>query len=200
MKKTFTFLLLVSCSYSFAQKLDKLTVDKIMRDPVWMGTSPSNIGWNNDSKNIYFDWNPESAEHDAKYVISPLDPKPTKLTLEERKAIQPAAGPWNKMHTIKLYEKNGDIYLFDLKTNTSTALTSTTDRESNPAFNIDESKVLFMRGDNLFSIKLNGGELTQLTNFTRAAAGASAAAPPAGGGRRGSSGAVAATPPPAGRQ
>jgi len=205
MKKALTFLLLISCSYAFAQKLDKLTVEKIMRDPKWMGISPSNISWSNDSKKIYFDWNPEGADHDALYVISPLDPKPTKVGIDERKAMLPTNGPWNKAHTEKLYEKNGDIYIFDLKTGTSTALTSTTDRESNPAFSADESKVLFIRADNLYSIKLNGGELTQLTNFTRPpAAGAAPAAAPAfagggGGGRRGGGGAVAATPP-AGRQ
>lgn len=112
MKKALTFLLLISCSYAFAQKLDKLTVEKIMRDPKWMGISPSNISWSNDSKKIYFDWNPEGADHDALYVISPLDPKPTKVGIDERKAMLPTNGPWNKAHTEKLYEKNGDIYIF----------------------------------------------------------------------------------------
>jgi len=111
MKKIFTLLLLVSCSYCFAQKLDKLTVDKIMRDPVWMGIAPSNISWSNDSKKVYFDWNPEAAEHDSRYVITPLDPKPIKVSLEERKSILPTNGPWNKARTLKLYEKKWR-YLF----------------------------------------------------------------------------------------
>ena len=205
MKRTFTFLLLISCSYSFAQKLDKLTVEKIMRDPVWMGTSPSGINWSNDSKKIYFDWNPEKAEHDVLYAINPTDPKPEKVGLEERREMLPTAGPWNKAHTVKLYEKNGDIWFFDLKTGKSTALTNTTDRESNPAFSADETKILFMRGDNLFAMKLNGGELIQLTNFTRAAAGGAATPPPTGGGggggrRGGGGGALAATIAPQTRQ
>ncbi|MGZ3756388.1 MAG: prolyl oligopeptidase family serine peptidase [Mucilaginibacter sp.] len=204
MKKTFTFLLLISCSYSFAQKLDKLTVEKIMRDPVWMGTSPSGISWSNDSKKIYFDWNPEKAEHDVLYAINPADPKPEKVGLEDRREMIPNTGPWNKAHTAKLYEKNGDIWFFDLKAGKSTALTNTTDRESNPAFNADETKVLFMRGDNLFALKLNGGELIQLTNFTRAAAAGGAATPPpvgGGGGRRGGGGGAAtATTAPQTRQ
>jgi dipeptidyl aminopeptidase/acylaminoacyl peptidase len=201
MKRTLTFLLLISCSYSFAQKLDKLTVEKIMRDPVWMGTSPSGISWSNDSKKIYFDWNPEKAEHDVLYAVSPTDPKPEKVSLEGRRDMLPTAGPWNKAHTVKLFEKNGDIWFFDLKTGKSTALTNTTDRESNPAFSADETKVLFMRGDNLFAMKLNGGELIQLTNFTRAAAGGAATPPPAGGGRRGGGGgATAAAAAPQTRQ
>ena len=190
MKRTFTFLLIICCSGSFAQKLDKLTVEKIMRDPVWMGTSPSNISWSNDSKKIYFDWNPEKADHDVMYSVNPADPKPEKAGLEERKAMFPAAGPWNKAHTLKLYEKNGDIYLYELKTGKSTQLTSTTDRESNPVFNGDETKVLFIRAENLYAIKLNGSELVQLTNFTHpatpgAAAPAAAAFGGGAGGRRG---------------
>src|ERR1019366_4725030 len=113
MKRTLTFLLLISCSYSFAQKLDKLTIEKIMRDPVWMGTSPSGISWSNDSKKIYFDWNPEKAEHDVLYVINPADPKTEKVSIEERRDMLPTAGPWNKAHKVKLYEKNSDIWFFD---------------------------------------------------------------------------------------
>ncbi len=202
MKKTFTFLLLISCSYGFAQKLEKLTVEKIMRDPIWMGTAPSNISWSNDSKKIYFDWNPEKADHDVLYAISPADPKPEKVNLEDRKDMLPTNGPWNKAHTLKLYEKNGDIFFYELKTGKSTALTNTADRESNPAFSGDETRVLFLRTNNLYSIKLNGGELTQLTNFTSTAATATPATATAGrggggggqgggGGRRGGGGAAA---------
>ena len=53
-----------------AQELGKLTVDKIMRDPVWMGVSPSNIQWSEDSKTIYFQWNPDGASRDAWYFIT----------------------------------------------------------------------------------------------------------------------------------
>jgi len=164
-----------------------------MRDPVWMGTSPTNISWSVDSKKIYFNWNPEKAEHESMYEITPTDLKPVKVTVEERKDMLPGFGPWNKTRTVKLYEKNGDIYFYNAKTGTSTALTQTSDRESNPVFSADESKILFLRGDNLYSLNLKSGELVQLTNFTRAAAAAGTpAAPPAafggGGGGRGGRG------------
>ena len=37
----------------------QLTVEQIMRDPKWIGTSPSEIFWSYDSKAINFRWNPE---------------------------------------------------------------------------------------------------------------------------------------------
>jgi dipeptidyl aminopeptidase/acylaminoacyl peptidase len=188
MKKTFTFLLLISCITTFAQKLDKLTVEKIMRDPKWIGTSPTNVYWSDDSKTIYFNWNPDKAERDALYSMTPTNTTPQKVSLEDRRTMRPSFGEWNKKRTIKLYEKNGDIFLYDLKTNKTDQLTSTTEREGGAIFSADESKVIFTKGDNLYSVKLNGGELTQLTNFTRSAVGTTPVAPAfagGGGGRRG---------------
>ncbi|MEO6520886.1 MAG: prolyl oligopeptidase family serine peptidase [Mucilaginibacter sp.] len=186
MKKIFTFLFFISCTATFAQKLDKLTVERIMRDPKWIGTSPTNIYWSDDSKTIYFNWNPDKADGDALYSITPTNTTPQKVSIEDRRNLRPDFGDWNKKHTIKLYEKNGDIYLYDFKNNKTGRLTNTTDRESTPTFGADESKIIFTKGDNLYSLKLNGGELTQLTNFTRTAAGSTPTAPAfAGGGRRG---------------
>ena len=176
MKKYFTFLLLVSATGVFAQKLETLSVEKIMRDPKWIGVSPSNIRWSDDSKKIYFEWNPENADRDQLFYITPTELKPLKARIEEQKALAPQNGSWNKKHTLKLYEKNGDVYLYDPNTGKLQQLTQTTDREYNPAFNSDESKVLFMRGDNLFSLKLNGGELVQLTNFVHSATAIATAA------------------------
>ena len=169
MKRFFTLFFIAASVNAFAQKLETLTVEKIMRDPKWIGTSPSNIRWSDDSKKIYFTWNPNATNHDELYSITPNDIKPQLVSLEERKALPAANGNWNKKHTIKLFEKNGDIFLSDIPKGKITQLTSTTDRESNPTFSGDESQVLFLRGDNLYALKLNSGELKQLTNFVKAA-------------------------------
>lgn len=175
MKKLFTLILISACVNAFAQKLETLTVEKIMRDPKWIGTSPSNIRWSDDSKKIYFNWNSENAGLAELYSITPNDTKPQKVSLDERKSLSPANGTWNKKHNIKLFERNGDIFLSDIVKGKIIQLTSTVDRESNPVFSGDESKVLFIRNDNLYSIQLNSGELMQLTNFVHSASQASAA-------------------------
>jgi dipeptidyl aminopeptidase/acylaminoacyl peptidase len=167
MKKLFTLVLIIICCHAFAQKLETLTVEKIMRDPKWIGTSPSKIRWSDDSKRVYFNWNPEGADQSELYSISTGDTKPQKVSLEERKTLPPANGSWNKKHTAKLFEKNGDIFLSDIIKEKIIQLTSTTDKESNPVFSVDESRVLFVRNDNLYSLKINSGELIQLTNFVR---------------------------------
>jgi len=179
MKKFLTLLLTGLSAGAFAQQLGSLTVEKIMRDPKWMGVSPSGIHWSNDSKKLYFGWNPENAEHSALYAVTPVDIKPVKVGIEEQLSL-PQGGEWNKKHTLRVFQKNGDIWLSDIKTGKEQQLTSTTDRESNPVFSGDETRVLFTRGDNLYALKLNGSELVQLTNFTHSAT----AAVPQSAGRR----------------
>jgi len=175
MKKLFTLILISACANAFAQKLETLTIEKIMRDPKWIGTSPSNIHWSDDSKKVYFNWNPENADMAELYNITPNDTKPQKASLDERKALSSANGSWNKKYTIKLFEKNGDIFLSDIIKGKVIQLTSTVDRESGPVFSGDENRVLFIRNDNLYAIQLNGGRLIQLTNFVRSGTQAQAA-------------------------
>jgi dipeptidyl aminopeptidase/acylaminoacyl peptidase len=181
MKKLFTLMLLVSCSHSFGQKLETLTVEKIMRDPKWIGTSPSNIRWSDDSRKVYFNWAPLGADQTAYYNITTNGTKPQKVSIEERKALSSASGRWNKQHTIKLFEKNGDIFLSDIVKGSIMQLTNTTDRENNPVFSGDESKVLFIRSDNLYALSLRNSELVQLTNFVHT----SSSAPTGSSGGRG---------------
>jgi len=169
MKKLITLILITACTNSFAQKLDTLTVEKIMRDPKWIGVAPSNIRWDDDSKKIYFDWNPQNEYKDMLYYITTSNTDPEKLTAEEKHDLVPDNGKWNKTHTKKIYVKNGDIFLEDIRSNKITQLTGTGDKESNPTFNGAEDEVLFMRGNNLFALKLTGGELLQLTNFVHSA-------------------------------
>jgi dipeptidyl aminopeptidase/acylaminoacyl peptidase len=167
MKKIFTLLLLASAAGAHAQKLDTLTIEKIMRDPKWIGTSPSNIRWSDDSKKILFNWNNDKTAPDALFAITPGNTNPEKVSLADQRNL-PGNGSWNKKHTQKVYEKNGDLFLEDLKLSKTTRLTHTEQHESAPFFNSDESQVIFSQGTNLYALKLNGNGLEQLTNFIKA--------------------------------
>jgi dipeptidyl aminopeptidase/acylaminoacyl peptidase len=171
MKRFFTLLFLCVAFAASAQKLEVLTVEKIMRDPKWMGVSPSNIRWSDDSKRIYFDWNPDKAERDELFYISPNNTKPQKATLTNKRDLIPENGKWNKKRTLKTFEKNGDIYLLETASGKIIQLTNTTGRENNPTFSGDELSVIFTNDNNLYAFKLNKAELTQLTNFVKTTSG-----------------------------
>jgi dipeptidyl aminopeptidase/acylaminoacyl peptidase len=165
MKKLLLFLFIGPMA--FAQTLAPLTVEKIMRDPKWMGVAPSNLTWSEDSKQIYFQWNPENNPGDSLYVASLTNRTPQKVTASVRRALPNAYGVYNKTFTKKLYEKNGDLFLLDLVSNKTTQITNTLDRESSAAFSFDESKVLFMANGNLYSWQIQSGTFAQLTDFRK---------------------------------
>ncbi|GAA3992910.1 S9 family peptidase [Mucilaginibacter dorajii] len=168
MKKLFTLLLIAGAANANAQKLDTLTIEKIMRDPKWIGTSPSEIRWSDDSKKLLFKWNTDKTGPDELFGATPANVKPQKVSIEDQRNLT-GNGSWNKKHTQKVFEKNGDLYLEDLKTNKTIQLTHTEQRESAPVFNGDETEVIFSQANNLFALGLNGKGLEQLTNFVKSA-------------------------------
>ncbi len=164
MKKIF-FLLLIAASVE-AQQLAPLTVEKIMRDPKWIGVAPSNFFWSEDSKQIYFQWNPEKFPGDSLYTVTLTNLNPTKVSPAIRRQL-PSFGQYNQARTKKVFEKSGDIFLLDVLSGKTTQITNSVERESNPVFSFDEKKVLFIVGSNLFSWEIGNGTFTQLTDFRK---------------------------------
>jgi dipeptidyl aminopeptidase/acylaminoacyl peptidase len=149
-----------------SQPLGDLTVEKIMRDPKWIGTAPTNLNWSTDGKTLYFNWNPENAISDSLYKITLLNKTPQKVSKKERMTM-PSAGAYNKLFTKMAYEKNGDIFLLDVSTGKITQVTNTVGRESSPAFSGDERKLVYSYDQNLYDWELSTGNVTQLTDFKK---------------------------------
>ncbi len=164
--KTIAFLFLASFA-SYAQRLAPLTVEKIMRDPKWIGVAPSNIFWGEDGKQLYFNWNPDKNPGDSLYTISTTNRTPQKVSPAVRRTLPALNGNYNHARTRKLYEKNGDIFLLDLVAGKTTQITFTTEREFNPTFSSDERKVVFIAGMNLFSWEIGTGIFVQLSDFRK---------------------------------
>jgi len=164
--RTLTGFLFLLITLSASAQLTELTVEKIMRDPKWIGTSPSNIRWSHDSKTIYFNWNPENAPGDSLYKITLQNRTPQKVSKAERMSL-PGSGTYNNAYTKMVYEKNGDLYLLDVASGKSTTITHTVGRESNPYFSGDEKKIIYTYDQNLYAWETGTGNFTQLTDFKR---------------------------------
>lgn len=140
------FILLFILFYSFAGYA-QLTVEKIMQEPYkWIGTSPSNVFWSEDSRTIYFMWNPDKNKADSLYKIILPGKTPVKVSPKERRALPTQTGIYSRDNSMKVYEKQGEIYLMYCNTLKIRQLTNTIERESNPYFNGDETKIIFSRG------------------------------------------------------
>lgn len=143
-----------------------LTIEKIMSDQKWIGVSPSNLSWSSDSRSLFFEWNPESKAKNELFEIATggtsFQPRKTdEKTRDQAVGIQfQDAG----RAVLQLGEKNGDIYLRDIRTKKVDRLTHTIERESNPVLLLS-GEVAFQRGQNIFALNRKTGELRQLSNF-----------------------------------
>jgi dipeptidyl aminopeptidase/acylaminoacyl peptidase len=165
MKRFLLFLLSLISLIGYGQ--GNLTVEKIMRDPKWIGTSPSNIVWSADSKSVYFLWNPVKATSDSLYKITLDNRAPSKVQKSERRLLPTSSYQFNKSRTKALFEKYGDIYLYDVATRSTTQITNTLLFEFSPFFSKDERKIFFTSDQNLYSWEITTGKLTQHTDFRK---------------------------------
>ncbi len=191
MNRIYYWLVLVSSASVFAQSPPKnqapLTVETIMQDPkIWVGTSPSNPFWSDDSRTLYFNWNPNQAkgspaQSDSLYKVtftnssskqdsrgkSLTASQPQKVSPAERRALPtPPVSAYSRAYAQRLFDRQGDLFLLDVKSGNIRQLTNTAETETDPLFSGDEQQAVFRRaGTNLFSINLKTGELAQLTDF-----------------------------------
>ena len=165
-------LLLCCCLNVHAQQpLGKLTVEKIMRDPKWMGSSPSNIGWSADGKRLYFSWNPNAAVADSIYYLNLPGKIPVKLPASERNnVLYESSLIYNKQRTAYAFSKDGDIYYTNVKTGKTIRVVQSVEIEYGPQFSFNDSKLVYTRSQNLFAWDLSTGETIQLTRIQAGAA------------------------------
>jgi dipeptidyl aminopeptidase/acylaminoacyl peptidase len=159
-------LLLLPAIIAHAQTRPELDVATIMQDTKkWLGSFPNNPYWSEDSKWICFNWNPEAADADSLYKVSAAGGPPIKLTRAERLRTPPAYGDNSRDFRYKVFDRSGDIFLYDKKRDTILQITNTADTESSPHFTLDETGVVFQRGMNLFVFDRASGVIRQVVDF-----------------------------------
>lgn len=192
MKKILLMFLAISPMAFSQAKPDRLTIEKIMRDPKWIGTSPANPYWSLDGKYLFFSWNPDQSVTDSTYYITPDNLTPRKAGADMRQnTLTAATVTYNASRSAYTYAKQGDIFLVELKTNRQRRITQTTDIESNPQFILNDHAIAYARNQNVYMWDAESGLTTQLSNFQRSGAAPETPAPAfqgrggVGGGRGG---------------
>lgn len=167
MKQAAVILCLLSMMAARAQVADRpsLTIDRVMQGEAFVGSLPEQIRWADNSKAIYFSWNPDQDTLRSTYRADIATRKIRKLDFESLREL-PAEGEYNRDFSAKVYEKEGDLFLMDLSNDNIQRITSTMQRESEPRFSGDGQSVVYRQEDNLFQWNVNDGSTTQLTRFT----------------------------------
>ncbi|MFQ5708057.1 MAG: prolyl oligopeptidase family serine peptidase [bacterium] len=168
-QKLFVGLLLLGCPWAIeAQSLTRLEVATIMQEPKeWMGSFPRDPFWSEDGKWIYFYWNPEGADSDSLYKISPDGTQAEKLSWEERWRLPTARGEYSRDYRYKLFVRNGDVFLYDIRRARLLQITNTSEKESRARFSQDEKTVVYQQGSNLFRWERATGATVQIIDFRK---------------------------------
>ncbi len=149
-----------------AQQLSKLSVEKIMRDPKWIGTSPSGTFWSHDGSTLFFQWNPHKEPSDSLWYITTTDKKPVKATVAQKQVVSPSGNNnYNMLRNAMVTAREGDVFYTDLKTGKTKRITQTIDTETNPQFGFNETKIVYTRSQNLYAWDITSGETLQITNI-----------------------------------
>jgi dipeptidyl aminopeptidase/acylaminoacyl peptidase len=171
MKKVFlSFCFIVlSISISVAQSLEELSVQKIMRDPGWIGHSPDNFYWGENSGQLFFNWNPDNNPSDSLYAYSINSEDIKSINHELEMSFPDRNGVYNEAKTEKLFIRNGDLYLADIKSGKIEILIESSQRISNTDFSPDETKIYYTVDNNIYSWDRKKGITHQLVDFNASA-------------------------------
>lgn len=149
-------------------QIPTLTIEKIMQDPKWIGTSPSNPIWSAGSDTLYFDWNPEKNLSDSLYYITLKDHHPRKATFEQkRNLLRSNAIVYNQSKTAYVFSLDGDIFYKQVKPERSVRITRTADFEYNPVFVRSDKMIAYQKGSDIYGWNILTGETVQLVGVEK---------------------------------
>ena len=170
MKILFFSVLVIQTIFAIAQiqKNNKsvLTIEQIMQDPAkWIGTSPENIVWSEQSGKIYFDWNPEKDTLSSLYSFDLKSKNTEKVAIAEKQKLAGRGSDYNHDKTKKVFVRNGNIFLLNIADGTEKQLTAWFGYVSSPKFVLSDTEISFLKDNNLFCINPATGLIRQITNF-----------------------------------
>lgn len=163
-----SLLLYLLAGHLAAQSPDRpeLSVQQIMQDPkTWIGTSPSDIQWSDDSRTVYFNWNPEQHPGDSVYKVNIRDRQISKADEQEQVLLSGRNPYFNSQYTKKLYLRNGDMFERDLKKGRERQLSNVLTEVTDVRYDQQEEHIYYIQDENLYKLHTQSGTLEQLTNF-----------------------------------
>jgi dipeptidyl aminopeptidase/acylaminoacyl peptidase len=164
MKKWFFAALSGAMAFCCQAQTSTLTVEKIMRDPKWIGTSPSNVCWDYSGQKLLFNWNPDQKISDSAYEYHLQNGEIKKAAyLEAMRTRAIREGVYNQSRTRIAYTFRGNIYLLETSTGKTTRITETETEEAHPGFSNKDRWVTYISGNNLYAWDIESGSTRQLT-------------------------------------
>lgn len=143
-----------------------LKMEEIMKGEEFVGYSPSRVQWSLDSKKLFFNWKQEGDEIPATYVIDYPSNKIRKANKEEVRSLGISNLSYNSRGDKAVFERNGDLFVYDFKRNKEIQLFETSDREFDAKFINSDKEIAFRKGNQVYSLNLANGMLKQLSHIS----------------------------------
>jgi dipeptidyl aminopeptidase/acylaminoacyl peptidase len=154
-----------------AQQSSGYDLATIMRGPETVGREPSQVRWTPDGRWIYFSWLPPGTdwrENTKPYRIRPeAGATPEAVTEAHADSMAPlfAGGVRTRDGKRRYVSSNGDLWMIELPAGTMRRLTRTTATEQVASLSVDERRLFFQQGGNLYALTLADGFVEQLTDI-----------------------------------
>jgi dipeptidyl-peptidase 4 len=168
------------------QAIKPLTLDQIFAPGGVTGRGPENIEWSPDGSKVSFVqrddegergelWYVDAASGEKKVLIAAaklasLAPDYAKVKDEREKErltrYRVAAYIWAPDSKHLIFDSQGQLWLYDLGSNTAVQFTSAPDASGDPKFSPDGSRVSYVRKHNLYVRPIDGKNEKQLTKDT----------------------------------
>jgi len=145
-----------AASVASAQRAEEVTLELIMSDPDWMGNGPEFMYWSDDSRRVLYMRKREGSQIRDLYE-STLEGESRLIPEDQRATADVRGGDWSRDRSMKVYEREGDIYLKDLDAGVTRQLTRTNGRESSPFFLVGDDRIAYQRDRTIFIRELDSG-------------------------------------------
>lgn len=143
----------------------ELTLALAMSDPDWIGNAPENPYWADDGRSVYYSQK-RPGEEVRDLVQLELGSQTSRIVpVAELGRADAAQGEFSQDRQLKVFEREGDLFLKDLATGTLRQLTRTAARETDPFFLAAGRRITFRRGDELLLRELDSGLEAQLAEL-----------------------------------
>ena len=154
MRLTFAVLVVIGANQAASQSI---SLQQIMADPDWIGRSPQQPYWADDSASNYFRQKREGSELIDLYRVSRNGNELERIAAENLGSVDAPGDTLSPNKRLKTYEREGDIFVKNLRNGEITQLTRSAARETNPIFSSDNHKVIFNRDNTVFVRNLGSG-------------------------------------------
>ena len=154
-------LLAVVAPHAAAASPQEVTLERIMSHPDWIGTPPEDAYWADDGRAVYFERKRTGSEIKDLYRLELDGSEPVRVSDEERGKVDVAGGDVSEDRAWKVYSREGDLYLKDLRTGAIRQLTRTAEQETDPLFLAGDTRVWFRRGASIYLYELPTSLISQ---------------------------------------